>query len=259
MFQDSYPMFSRDMILKAEMLENIKDYPRELNNIMFQHHSNGVICGADIIISDGKCISIAPGIVKYNNVLYRLSGIKTCDEYAIGTEQIVKICFCDTYEDIYEVRNESTIIINGEEPNQKNEMELCRFILKDGAVLRQDYQNFLDFTTQHNTINIINVNYSCIGESTISPVVLYQFATEMLGYRLSDPFDISFSMLCMQQQPVNRTLIEKYIQRRVDNVAKGKLTNKQIHSYLSKILEMAKLGKDSPGMHRGNTRRMLVD
>lgn len=260
MFQDNYPIFSRDMILKAEMLENLKIYPRDFFQVIYRNYSDGVIAGAHLNIIDGKSISVEPGILKYNGVLYHLTEPVLLEDYVIGKDQIIRVHFKEREEDIYEVRNETVIDICSPEEMGSQDMELGHFVLKDGAILRQDYQNFLDMSTTHNTINILDVPFAMTGgESTLSPEVMYQFGKEMLNYNLTDGYDIAFTTLCMQQQPISRYMIEKYLAHRIENMSKGKLTNHQIHSYLVKALELAKLGKDSSGTKRGASRRLLVD
>lgn len=260
MFQDNYPIFSRDMILKAEMLEALKMYPRDFFQVMYRNYSDGVIAGASLTIVDGVGIQVNPGILKHKGVLYHLSEPVLLDEYERGKDLAVRVRFLEREENASEVRNETIIDICSPEQITDSDLELGHFVLKEGAMLRQDYQNFKDMATFHNTINILNVPYAMTGgESTISPKVLYQFGTEMLNYELTDAYDISFVSLCMQQQPMNRIFIEKYLEHRVDNISKGAHTNEQIHSYLVKALELARLGKGSTGVKRGPARRMLVD
>ena len=260
MFHDSYPMFSRDMILKAEMLENLKMYPRNFFEVIYKNYSDGVIAGADLEIINGKSISVQPGIIKYNGVLYHLEERMLLENYEIGKEQVIRVHFKEREEDVYELRNETVVDICSPEEMGEHDIELGHFVLKDGAILRQDYQDFKDMSTTHNTINVLNVPYAMTGgESTLSPVVMYQFAKEMLNCNLTDGYDISMTILCMQQQPISRYLIEKYLAHRIDNLSKDKLNNQQIHSYLVRAVELAKSGKDSSGAKRGMGRRMLVD
>lgn len=260
MFQDNYPVFSRDMILKADMLEALRMYPRDFFQIQYHNYSDGVIAGARLSILDGKVIQVEPGIIKHSGKLYHLSNPVQLSEYERGQELVIRVRFLEQEQDEQGVTNESELDICEPGEMGAQDIELGHFILKEGAVLRQDYQSFQDMATFHNTINILNVPYAMTGgESTLSPEVLYQFGTEMLQYNLIDAYDVAFVSLCMQQQPVSRMMIEKYLEHRIENITKGKLTNEQIHSYLVKALELAKLGKDSAGAKRGVSRRMIVD
>jgi hypothetical protein len=51
---------------------------------------------------------------------------------------------------------------------KEDELELGRFKLREGAVLRSDYTDFFDLITEYNTINVINVEYAGIKESTMN-------------------------------------------------------------------------------------------
>lgn len=260
MFQDNYPVFSRDMILKADMLEALKMYPRDFFQIRYHNYSDGVVAGAQLSILDGKTIQVEPGILKHGGILYHMTEPVQLGDYERGKELIIRVRFLEHQEDAQGIHNETEMDIC--EPGEMGEqdLELGHFVLKEGAVLRQDYQSFQDMATFHNTINILNVPYAMTGgESTLSPEVLYQFGTEMLQYNLTDAYDVSFVTLCMQQQAISRLMIEKYLEHRIESISKGKHSNEQIHSYLVKALELAKLGKDSAGAKRGVSRRMIVD
>ncbi|WP_310602172.1 hypothetical protein [Anaerosporobacter sp.] len=43
MFQNQYPHFEKDSILKAGMLVNLREYPRDMFALMYQDYSDGII------------------------------------------------------------------------------------------------------------------------------------------------------------------------------------------------------------------------
>lgn len=259
MFINNYPKFERDIILKAEMLENIKQYPRDMFHLFYQDYSDGIICGARILIEEGRTLVITPGIIKYQGVLYHLRKQEKVVSEPLGVEQILVVRFLDREEHVNDILYPTETILKQDNKPAENELELCRFILKEGAVLRKDYQDLRDMATLHNTINIIEVPYAGKDAATLSPEITYCFGSEMLKYRLSDPYDAAFVMECMQKNVMQRELIEQYVHYRVPNAERGQLTQKQLHHYLTVIVDAAKHGGNRNGRMQGGNRRMLVD
>ena len=259
MFFESYPKFERDIILKAEMLENIKQYPRDMFRLIYQDYADGIICGAQVLVEEGRTLVITPGIIKYQGVLYHLPEQEKIVSEALGVEQILAVRFLDKEEHVNDILYATETILKQDSKLGEKEMELCRFILKEGAVLRKDYQDLRDMATLHNTVNIIEVPYAGKGTDTLSPEITYRFGSEMLKYRLSDPYDAAFVMECMQKNVMQRELIEQYIRYRVPNAERGQLTQKQLHHYLTVIVDAAKHGGNRNGRMPGGNRRMLVD
>lgn len=259
MFIEKYPKFQRNTILKAEMLESLKEYPRDMLRLMYQLHADGIISGCYVTVEGKRNLVIAPGIIKHNGILYYLKEKKVLANEPLGIEQILVVRFLEKKDGLDDILYPTEIKLKTEKEIQEDEIELCRFILKEGAELRKVYQDFRDMATVHNTINIIEVPYAGIGETTLSPEITYRFAMEMFQYHLSNPYDTAFVMQCMQQNVIQRELIEAYIQNRIDNVAKGRLEQRQLYRYLNTILDMVKRGDNSSGRMRTGPRRMLVD
>lgn len=259
MFIESYPKFEKDMILKATMLENVKTYPREMLHLLYEDYSDGILCGVRILVENERTVVVAPGIIKRNGRLYHLSQPVKLESEPLGIEQIVTVRFLEQEETTDFITYGTQIYLKQDTRLEENEMELCHFILKEGAVLRKDYQDLRDMGTLHNTINIIEADYAGKDVPTLSPEIMYRFGSEMIGFRLSDSFDISFVLVCMQKQVIQREVIEQYIRYRVPNAERGHLTNRQMHHYLTMIVDDTKRGTRRSGLGNGAVRRMVVD
>lgn len=259
MFIESYPKFERDMILKAEMLENIKNYPRNLVHLLYQKYSDGILCGTGIQVVEDKNIVVEPGLVKYKGIIYyhTTKEIILCEP--LGIEQILVVHFEEQADNINDITYTTQFLLKKDGKVEENEMELCRFILKEGAVLRKDYQDLRDMATLHNTVNIILTPFAGIGSATLSPEITYRFGQEMMKFKLTDAFDVSFVMHCMQQETIQKEVIEQYVRCHVPNAERGSLSQKQLHHYLTVIVDDTKRGGNRGGMMPGGTRRMLVD
>ena len=49
MFCYETPQFKKKRLLRAEMLEQLRDYPRDYLEIMYAGYSDGVLCGCGLV------------------------------------------------------------------------------------------------------------------------------------------------------------------------------------------------------------------
>ena len=69
MFKNIYPLFERKRLLKKEMLENIRDFPRDIFDIFFRNYSDGILTGCDIEVKESYLI-VDAGILYRKGVPY---------------------------------------------------------------------------------------------------------------------------------------------------------------------------------------------
>lgn len=256
MFTHIAPKFNKGRILKTVMLENLRDFPREFTDVCYQDYTDGIVTGGTITVGPDS-LTVAPGIVKHQGRLYIMNDPAVLSYKATGRETLVKIRFQEGREDGDWTEFQSGIVLDDKMAADALELELCRFKLKDGARLRQDYQNFQDMATEYNTVNVLHVRIASFGKSTLSPVIMRCFAEEMLGRGSADPQDMLLAMMCLNEGTVNRDVILHYIARRL-GIAFKDYTNVEIHKYLARILEQAR-GSSRMGMGLGASQRMIVD
>ena len=103
MFIESYPKFERDMILKAEMLENIKNYPRNLVHLLYQKYSDGILCGTGIQVVEDKNIVVEPGLVKYKGIIYYHTTKEIIPCEPLGIEQILVVHFEEQADNVNDI------------------------------------------------------------------------------------------------------------------------------------------------------------
>ena len=259
MFHNNYPRFAAGVVLKAEMLENMSLYQRNMLGILYGDYSDGIVAGAGLKVADGTVISISPGIIRYGGMLYHMYEETKIEAYPSGSTQYLKIRFQEQIDRLDEVCLESEIFIEECPPEEQNEMELCRFVLNEGAVLRDTYRDLKDYSTIHDTINIIETPYSAIGAPTFSPGFLLEFAREALKYSSTNPHDISFIWDCLKEKPIKRELIEGYLCIRL-GIPHKSFSNQEIYRNFLKIMDLIKRGENGGVSRTGmQARRMLVD
>lgn len=122
-----------------------------------------------------------------------------------------------------------------------NEMELCRFKLKKGAVLRTNYTDFFDRATEFDTVNTINVPYSAINQSTLSPEITFAFAQEARNFSL-EVEDFNFCQAALSEKILSAEQISFYIEHRLKIELPDK-KNQTLYDNLCLILQEIKNGR----------------
>ncbi len=196
MFKNIYPLFERKRVLKKEMLENIRDYPRDILRIFYQDYSDGILTGCGLEVRDGVLV-IRPGIVYFKKIFYVLEEAFEAPYEPTGTTVYVKIDFMDRVRGSEQEEYLSQVVLGGEEADSSHEMELARFKLQHGARLRNAYTDFFDYNTEFDTVNIIHVPYAAPGKSSICPQIMKTFAQELMRHPLQSPWDYPFCMNCL--------------------------------------------------------------
>ncbi len=240
MFKNLFPVFGKGRILKKEMLENLRDYPRNYLDIYYKNYSDGIISGTELVISE-NLITINEGIIKFNGKLYMLSDKLSIPYTYTNKEVLIKIRFLDETSDQDYKFSETRVYIDENPISEDSELELGRFKLREGAILRSKYQDFQDFSTEFNTINIISTNYAGIGKPTLNPLILKYFSHIVFKNSSENSYDIGFAMQCINQEIINRDLILYYISNRL-GIGYKEYTNLEIYKHLTSIIRELESG-----------------
>lgn len=257
-FEEKKPIFTKGRILKNEMLESLRDFPRHVTEILLESQTEGVISGFDLKV-DERHITIKPGIVKYQSEVMVLGTALKIPYTADGSEQVLKLQFQDRYQSAdFEGRRVHMVLEKG--PIRGNEMELARFRLSQGAYLRSDYQDFEDFKTGHNTLNIVNQPYSSMSGSTLNPAILSYFASALLEHQTANPHDLALIYQVLNQPvSISRALLVNYIKTRLKEADAPMESNADLHQglvqILKKVISDVRDLKHSVSGHR----RLIVD
>jgi len=237
MFRNIYPVFEAKKVLKKEMLENLRDYPRTLFDIQYQEYSDGILYGCRLEATETE-LTVLPGILLYKGIPYFMEKPYVVSCEAQGKLTYLKVCFTDKEAGIGQEEYHGRIYLDGQVPDAERELEIGRFKLQPGARLRTEYVDFGDYATEFDTVNRIYVLYAAPGHSVIWLQILRGFAGEMMRRGLRDPWDCAFVMGCMQmQEAVPYDAVRAYL-----NVKLGQekeYTNEQIYHALLRILREA--------------------
>ncbi|WP_459195393.1 hypothetical protein [Wukongibacter baidiensis] len=238
------------------MLDKLRDFPIDIVNILTQDYSNGILTGCDIAVEEDK-ILVKPGIIVFDKNIYFIK-----EELSIKYSSNEKLTVLKmrlhkrkNSPDFFEFKGE--IFLDEDVSTKSHEFELCRFKLRHKARLRIEHESFEDLSTYYNTVNIINTQYSAPEESTVSPYISSNFAKEMFKYKLEDPFDISFCMLCLNEKRIQRSLIRQYINSRL-SINRDKFSNEEIYKYLLDILLNVRGSKRRDGIRDSLHQKIMI-
>jgi len=257
LFANIIPKFGKGRILKKEMLESMRDYPRDFDEIYYKDYSNGIISGADICVCESTII-VNKGIIKHEGIIYMLDSEFEIPYYHTNKEVLIKIRFDgESSNNDFKIFN-SKMLIDDNTEVAKNEIELGRFKLREGAILRSEYKDFYDFSTEYNTINIINVEYVGVKKSTINPRILNYFANTIMKSNPENMMDRIFIFECLKGRLIEREAILYYISSRLGIEYKD-YSNLQIYNYLTSIVRECEGGRKKAVDMPNKPMRIIVD
>ncbi|MCM1561014.1 MAG: hypothetical protein NC123_15955 [Butyrivibrio sp.] len=234
MFQNIYPVFEAKRLLKKEMLENIRDFPRNLFDLQYRTYSDGILTGCDIKGSETG-LTILPGIVLYRGVPYFLDKTYPVSCRAEGRQVYVKVHFWDKAIGAGGEEFLSQIVVDEQEPDGEQELELARFKLQPGARLRSEYVNFYDYETEFDTVIRIHAPYAAPGHIGIWPQICQSFVKELMKYPVTDIWDSAFCLNCLQlTEAMPYEALRTYLNMRLGR--NREYTNEQVYAALKGIL-----------------------
>lgn len=238
MFRNIYPIFEKKHVLKKEMLENLRDYPRTLFGIQYQEYSNGILYGCSLEALDTDLV-IMPGILLYNQIPYfmEIPYVVSCE--ANGRTAYLKVCFSDKESGTGHEEYRGQICLDEQAPDPELELELGRFKLQLGARLRTEYVDFADYVTEFDTVDRIHVPYAAPAHPAVWPQLLKRFAAEMLGTGTQNALDCAFCMGCLhQKENIPYDAVKTYLNVKQDK--EKEYTPEETYHALQRILEETK-------------------
>ena len=161
------------------------------------------------------------------------------------------------------VRYVTEFVLDENLERKRNELEVCRLKLKEGARLRTEYKDFFDIETEYDTVNLANATWTSTGGNTLSKEVTDYFAKKVIECENADDKDIRFAYLLLQsKEAVNFEIIKDYIIRKTGEKAREiSMNSEAAFQKLEEILEGIRRGKDiyGQGKARQDNRMIVLD
>lgn len=258
MIHTIFPLFERGRIMKKEMLWAIRDYAYDFGQLITQSYSDGILIGCNLTVAANSII-VGKGIIKYQDFLYLVNQPQKIDYSSREVFVSLKVRFYPVQEQADFVRYDADLVLDEELEVQKDEIELCRFKLKSGFQLRNNYTCFEDIQTEFDTINLANSTFAAEDGPGISPYITKYFAKEALKCHLNNYWDSLFCFQCLNNSyALNPILIRRYIFEKLQ-VEDVNYSNEKSFEYLALILRNIQNGTEiHPEKNSKGKREILV-
>lgn len=257
MFHYEEPVFQKKRVLRMEMLEQLRDYPRNYLKLMYQGYSDGIVCGCRITWDSGQ-LEISPGILCHAGNLYFMEEPYRMECLAEDRMRYLKVQFMTPVREEGRIGGSTRIVLNDQKPDAACEMELCRFRLQEGARLRDTYENFEDYATGYDTVNRIHVPYASYGRATLWPEILRQYAQEIFEAGGQDAYDISFAMnILANGGGIPADCVDSYLGKRLGRRETGN-GNYGMYMDLQEVLRQVQTGKKHQTGEMGKQRQVIL-
>lgn len=255
-----YPAFERGRIMKKELLWALRDYSYSALQLQYQAYSDGIISGCKVRAEDNY-LTVGKGIIKCRDYIFLIN--KEEQVKYTPTDVFVSLKFrVISKEELPDYTRYVTEFALDENLELKqNEIELCRFKLKEGARLRTEYKDFYDIQTEFDTVNLADATWAGIGGSTLSKEVTDYFAKEVLECKDAPLEDVQFAYFLFQNRgAVSYMILGNYIARKIGNTRENEIfSGEEAFWKLEEILRNIRAGRNSYGTERVNRdNRMII-
>lgn len=255
--QQRIPQFESLHILRQAMLCDVRDRAFAGMPLLYQDYSDGIISGCRLMTTR-ETITVQPGLVKHAGFIYYLREPMTMDYHPTDEYMVLKLVFPTPTEQQGAKVYTLDLSLTNNLQLTPDEMELCRFKLKHGFILRVDYMDFFDRTTEFDTVNTIHVPYASVGQSTLSPDITKAFAQEVKRYALTE-LDRQFCLLALGGAPLSVASIGFYISQRLESEEQD-WDNASLFDGLTRVLdEIRPAGLRECRRERRRRREVFVD
>lgn len=184
------PAFERGSILKQNMLESLRDYPRKAFNLLYSSLGNGIVNGFDVAVIDDEKFSISPGIVKINGLLLFSDEQKVVEQLDGENYVYIEVKCNNTVDgDMYIVE------IKQYQSQQLDEIELFRYTKNAKISMLQNCNEL--FAPPINRVNKLFSNYSYIGGESLCQDYFKLYAKEVLNASDAKIKDVAFAYECL--------------------------------------------------------------
>lgn len=259
MLAQAIPLFQDAHLLRREMLQALSDHAFMANQLLYKGYANGILSGCELTTTSDTII-LNEGVIFFEGQMFLMTEPLNTQYYPTNRTTLLKVQFSEQRTDDNFIYREVDIALSDDTSLEKGEIELCRFKLQEGARLRYQYQDFEDWNTEYDTLNVIHAAYSAKGESTLSPEILKAYAGEMLELEQLSELDTMFCIQVLEQErPISKAALIIYLQRRSKTVLQER-SNLAVYRELMKILKVEKYGIGAGETKSVRTRwKLMVD
>lgn len=225
--------------MKKEALWDLRDYTYAGWQLQYADYTDGIIKGCRVKVEDSDLV-VGKGMLKYGAFIYLMKEEARIPFAADNRITVLKASFEGKKEHSDYLAYEVKFFLDDSLECLANQIELCRFHLREGSVLRDTYINFYDMETEYDTINLIYATVAGKRQRIMHPDILLQYAREMHLIHTKDIADKLFCYYIFQQQgEIQTDLLDAYLyDKKIETtgVETGTDGNRVYFEHLAKIL-----------------------
>lgn len=254
-----YPAFECGRIMKKELLWALRDYSYLALQLQYQNYSDGIISGCRVWAEE-DCLIVGSGIVKCQDFIF-----------LITEEERVKYTSTDDFVSLkFRVKSKEKLpdytryitefVLDDKLERSENELEVCRFKLKQGAKLRTEYKDFYDIQTEFDTVNLAYATWAGMGQNTMSKEVTDYFARKVLECGEAKAEDVQFAYILLHgREAAAYDILKDYMVRKKSILPEEEPSLEEIFRQLEEILEIIRKGNsEQRARARGLENRMII-
>lgn len=189
--ENRYPEFAGGRILKKESLWDLRDYSYGSMQLFYMDYTDGIIKGCRVRV-EGNRLVIGKGILKCGEFIYLMQEEEAVPYEAENRLTVLKAAFTVRRGNPDHAAYQVSFFLDPDPGKKPGQIELCRFHLRTGSVLRDRYKDFSDMRTEYDTVNLIHATMAGRGKERLHPEVMLRFAEEMVLRKGTQAADTCF-------------------------------------------------------------------
>lgn len=231
--ENRYPGFAGGRILKKESLWDLRDYAYGSTQLSYMDYTDGIIKGCRVRV-EGNRLIIGKGILKCGDFIYLMQEEEAVPFEAENRLTVLKAVFTVKRGNPDYLAYQVSFFLDSDPERKPGQIELCRFHLRTGSVLRDRYKDFSDMRTEYDTINLIHATVAGRGQERLHPEVMLRFAEEMQKQEEKSAEDKFFCLYILQNVgEIEKIVLGTYLQFRKQGKASEIELQENLHCFES--------------------------
>lgn len=237
--ENRYPLFAGGRILKKESLWDLRDYAFAGMQLQYEGYTDGIVQGCEVHV-EGMNLIVGRGMLKYQDFIYLVMEEVIIPFEAENRTTVLKASFDVKSDHSDYITYQVSFFLDHELERKRNEIEMCRFHLREGSTLRDHYESFHDMRTEYDTVNLLYATVAGKGNDTLHTKILHRFVEELHEQKDGQIADYAFCYSVKStEKSVPKDLIAAYLTNKKQGYTVEEISswdNIQLFDELSSIL-----------------------
>ena len=240
--ENRYPLLAGRRILRKESLWDIRDYAYGGWQLYYMDYTDGLLKGCAIKAQSGV-LTIGKGMLKFHGFIYLMQEDEKVPYSPADGWQSLKAEFTEDESSLDDKVYQGRFFLDNETGLKENQMEMCRFYLREGSVLRDSYKDFADMATEYDMLYLCNAAVAGIGEGRFHPGILKQFAKELWVQKGKEGADIA---LCYEiwnrDGEIQMALLRAWLEGKGISWGTDRMAKEEVFCCMEEVLRKGNVG-----------------